>query len=78
MSNLNENTDEEEPEVKNPKLWGIIYLLLGIAGLIYSGYLLANCNQIVPFIGAATGGVLLGALSIFLIVFGYRVIKKDY
>lgn len=70
--------NEEQPEVKHPKLWGIIYIMLGLIGLFFSANLLMNSNEIVPLIGAITGGVLLGALSLFLLVLGYRVLNKDY
>ncbi|HTB05552.1 MAG TPA: hypothetical protein VK806_01280 [Bacteroidia bacterium] len=78
MNTSNENNSNEEPEVKKPKFWGTIYFILGIVGLICSIYILWNCTNMVPLAGAATGGILLGALSILLIVFGYRVINKDY
>ena len=77
MNTINENSNEE-PEVKKPKFWGGLYVALGIGGLAYAAYLLINCRDIVPLIGAITAGVLIGALSIFMIVLGYRVIKRDY
>jgi len=77
MNTINENSNEE-PEVKKPKLWGTLYVILGIGGLAYAAYLLINCRDIVPLVGAMTAGVLIGVLSIFMIALGYRVIKRDY
>ena len=78
MNNSDKEINNEEPEEKKPKLWGAIYIVFGVVGLGFSAHIIINCNEITPLFGAITGGVLLGALSIFLIAFGYRVIKRDY
>ena len=78
MNAVNENNNDKEPEVKKPKFWGTLFIISGIGGLTYATYLLINCSNMVPMIGVIISGVLIGALSIFMIVLGYRVIKHDY
>ncbi len=78
MSNTDQNNRSDESEEKSAKIWGAIYICLGIIGLVFSAYLLINCGEITPLIGAIIGGVLFGVLSILVIIFGYRVIKRDF
>jgi hypothetical protein len=69
----------EDPEENKPRLWGFFYLILGISCLAFSIYtVLYDLESIVPLYGTVMTGVLLGALSIFIIIFGYRIIKRDY
>lgn len=77
-----DKTPEEEidliRDVKRPKLWGFICLLVGIIGLgtsLYSGYY--DMYNIVPLFGTVIAGVLIAALSILIIIYGYRLLKKD-
>jgi hypothetical protein len=70
---------ENDPEEKRPKFWGTFYLVLGIGCLAFSLYsIVYNFKSIVPLYGTQMTGALLGVLSIFMIIFGYRIIKKDY
>jgi len=69
---------EEEGEQKSPKLWGFFYFILGITGLAFSIYTLINSFGMVPLYGTATASLLIGALSILFVFYGYRVIKRDY
>jgi membrane protein implicated in regulation of membrane protease activity len=53
-------------------------MLAGITGLttsIYSGYY--DMYNIVPLFGTVIAGVLIAALSILMIVYGYRLFKRD-
>jgi hypothetical protein len=83
MDNSEKNNAPEDDidlarDVKRPKLWGFIYLILGIIGLatsLYSGYY--DLNNIVPLFGTVVAGVLIAALSILIIIYGYRLIRKD-
>jgi hypothetical protein len=69
----------EKPEDKKPRGWGFFYLLLGLACLGFAIYIvLYDLESIVPLYGTVMTGVLLGALSIFVIIFGYRIIRRDY
>lgn len=77
MSNPN-NKSEEEPEEKKPKFWGTIYILLGILGIAFSTYELIHSIGMVPLYGTVTTAILVGVLSILIIIYGYRVIKRDY
>jgi len=78
MGNSNENKKEEEPEEKHPRLWGVIYILIGIDGLAFSIYALISSLGMVPLYGTVTAGVLIGLLSIIIIMYGYRVFNRDY
>jgi hypothetical protein len=78
MVNSNENNKHEEPEEKHPKLWGIIYILIGINGLTFSVFALVHSLGMVPLFGTVTAGMLIGLLSIVIIIYGYRVFKRDY
>jgi hypothetical protein len=63
---------------KRPKVWGVFFMLAGITGLttsIYSGYY--DMYNIVPLFGTVIAGVLIAALSILMIVYGYRLFKRD-
>ncbi|MGP8216927.1 MAG: hypothetical protein ACLQQ4_15275 [Bacteroidia bacterium] len=78
----NTPTSSENDKTKSGKKQrqcGGVYIILGIIGLAFSiysvGYDLLN---IVPLYGTVMAGVLIGALSILIIVFGYRIIKRDY
>jgi hypothetical protein len=78
MEKEDEKNDLDSPEVRNPKRWGIFYIVLGIAGLCFSISIVLKSSDIVPLVGAVTSGALLGVLSLFMIILGYRVLKKDY
>jgi len=78
MDKEDEKNDQDAPEVRNPKRWGIFYIVLGIAGLCFSVSIVLKSSDIVPLVGAVTSGALLGVLSLFMIILGYRVLKKDY
>lgn len=72
------NVPDLEKGVKRPRLWGSFYLILGIAGLgasLYSGYY--DLQNIVPLFGTVIAGVLTCAISILIILYGYRMIRKD-
>jgi len=73
-SNINVGQDN-----KWSVLWGPFYFILGIAGLCISGYaLLHDFGNIVPLFGTVMAGVLTGALSILVILYGYRIIRRDF
>ncbi len=78
MSNPEQNTSNETEEERRSKIWGAIYIILGIVGLAFSVYFLLNCSEMAPLIGAIGGVVFFVLLSILVIIFGYRVINKDY
>ncbi|HTB31502.1 MAG TPA: hypothetical protein VK808_05720 [Bacteroidia bacterium] len=78
MVNSNENNKNEEPEEKHPRLWGIIYMLIGINGLAFAVYALLRSLSMVPLFGTVTAGVLIGLLSFIIIIYGYRVFNRDY
>lgn len=78
MDNSNSTKQDEEPEEKSPRLWGVIYILIGINGLAFSVYALIQSLGMVPLYGTVTAGVLIGLLSIIIIIYGYRVFKRDY
>ena len=68
-----------DPDFKRPKLWGTFYLLLGLLGLGFAVYsIFYDIKNIVPLYGTVMAGALIGALSLLIIIFGYRIIKKDY
>jgi|GEM_PF-1232976 hypothetical protein len=69
---------DTEPEQKRPKFWGTVYILLGMISLAFSVYSLINSFGTVPLYGTVTASVLIGALGIFLIIYGYRILKRDY
>lgn len=72
------NELNDAPERKKPKLWGTIYFILGIGSLTFSIATLIHSFGMVPLYGTVTAAVLIGALGIFLIIYGYRIIRKDY
>lgn len=78
MDNSNENKNGKESEPKNPRLLGVIYMLLGVTGLCFSSFALVHSLETVPLYGTVTAGSLIGLLSILIIFYGYRVFKKDY
>lgn len=78
MGNSNEKKKDEEPEEKNPRLWGVIYIVIGINGLVFSGYALIDSLSMVPLFGTVTAGMLIGLLSIIIILYGYRIFNRDY
>jgi hypothetical protein len=78
MNNSDNNVDKEGPEEKRPKLWGAIYMLLGVIGLAFSAYELLNSIGMVPLYGTVTTASLAGVLSILIIIYGYRVMNRDY
>jgi len=73
-----ESDIDDEAERKHPVLWGVAYIILGLLGLCFSAYTLLGSFGIVPLYGAVTAGVLVGVISLLLIAYGYRVIRKDY
>lgn len=76
-SDSKDDLDMDE-DTKRPKLWGPFYLIIGFAGLIFSGYsVFHSLDKLVPLYGTAMTGVLIGAISLLLIVYGYRVIRRD-
>ncbi len=75
--NKNDNPDNT-PDIKKPTLWGVIYFILGITGLAFSIYGVVNCiDTTVPLFGTVIAGVLVGALSIFIIIYGVRVMERE-
>jgi hypothetical protein len=78
MGNSNSTKKGEEPEEKNPRLWGVIYIVIGVCGLAFSGYALIDSLSMVPLFGTVTAGMLIGLLSIIIIIYGYRVFKRNY
>jgi hypothetical protein len=73
-----DNELNDAPETKKPKLWGAIYLILGIGSLTFAIATLIHSFGMVPLYGTVTAAVLVGALGIFLIIYGYRIFRKDY
>jgi polyferredoxin len=74
----NSNEKDKEPEEKNPRFWGIIYILIGITGLAFSVYALIYSIGMIPLYGTVTAGVLIGLLSIIIIIYGYGVFNRNY
>jgi hypothetical protein len=82
---MNNSEKDKVPDVadldkgdKRPKMWGSFYLITGIIGLgvsIYSGFY--DFKNIVPLFGTVIAGVLIAALSILMIIYGFRLFKKD-
>ncbi len=63
----------------HPKLLGSLYILLGLIGLVFAGYsLLNNRPDIFPMFGTAISGAFIGALSVVILIYGYRVFRKDF
>ncbi len=63
---------------KRPKFLGSVYIIIGILGLaatLYSGYY--DLYNIVPLFGTVVAGILTGAVSVLIIAYGYRMIRKD-
>jgi hypothetical protein len=73
----NSNVNKDTPK-KSPKLWGTIYIIFGMMGLASALYLIMHSEEIGPMLPTILAGSLLGALSIVAIVFGYRVMNKDF
>ena len=59
-------------------LWGAFYIILGVIGLLGSVYAILSGVGIIPLIGTVTIGGFMGLLSIFIIMYGYGIIKKDF
>jgi hypothetical protein len=78
MNNSDENKKDGEREEKSPRLWGVIYIVIGINGLVFSGYALIDSLSMVPLFGTVTAGMLIGLLSIMIILYGIRVFNRDY
>ena len=78
MDNTGNKRNDEDPEEKRPKFWGTIYLLLGVIGIAFSAYELIYSIGMVPLYGTVTTAALVGVLSLLLMIYGYRVIKRDY
>jgi len=58
--------------------WGFVYLVIGIVGLSFSVYsTLYDLLNIVPIYGTVMAGLLIGVLSLFIIIYGVRIIKRD-
>lgn len=73
-----EKSSEKDDGEKNSMLSGIFYFILGLLGLafsIFSGYY--DFENIVPLFGTVIAGILIGALSILIIIYGYRIMRKD-
>jgi len=63
---------------KRPKFWGSVYLIIGIGGLaacLYTGYY--DLYNIVPLFGTVIAGVLIAAISVLIIIYGYRMMRRD-
>jgi len=72
------NEPEKTKESDWSKVWGLIYLMIGIASLCFSIYsIMYDIKNIVPIYGTMIASVLIGALAILVIIYGYRVFKKD-
>jgi hypothetical protein len=78
MNNSDRNTNDEEAAERNPRLWGIIYIIIGVDGLVFSIYALLDSLGMVPLYGTVTAGILIGLMSILIIMFGYKVLRKNY
>ena len=78
MNTSNDKKRDEEPEEKHPRLWGIIYILIGINGLVFSVFALLRSLSMVPLFGTVTAGMLIGLLSIMIIIYWFRVFNRDY
>lgn len=63
---------------KRPKMWGVLCVIAGVIGIaisIYTGFY--DFKNIVPLFGTVMAGVLIAGISILLIIYGYRLLKKD-
>jgi hypothetical protein len=78
MKNPNKNNDNRELKGRNPRLLGLIYILLGITGLCFSLFALVYSLETAPLYSTLTIFSMVSLLSILLILYGYQVIKKDY
>ena len=84
MENSDKNTTPEsdnnidfDDDTKRPNIWGPFYLILGLGSLAFSVYSVYYSVGMVPLYGTVVAGVLIGALSIVVIIFGYRIMKRD-
>ncbi len=89
MDNSENSKSPESSENKNdnfdldigtdrPVLWGSFCFILGLLGLafsIFSGYY--DFENSIPLFGTVIAGILIGAISILIIIYGYRVMRKD-
>ena len=74
----NDKTPELDQGDKRPKMWGVLYLVAGITGIcisIYSGFY--DLKNIVPLFGSVVAGILVAALSILMMIYGYRLLRRD-
>lgn len=70
--------DDFDLEPRRPNIWGPFYLVLGIGGLLFSIFSLwHHIAGIVPLYGTIMTSVLIGAISLLMLVYGYRVMKRD-
>lgn len=73
------STNNKKPFRLHPKLLGAVYIMLGIIGLGFAFLtLFSNLKDIYPVFGATISGAFVGALSVLILIYGYRVFSKDY
>ncbi len=70
-------SNKNKPEDEKTTLFGLFYFMLGIIGLASSGYALVYNLESIPIFETVIAGVLISALSILVINYGYRVIRRD-
>lgn len=67
-----------EKDSRRSKIWGSFYLILGIGGLVFSIFSLwHDIGGIVPLYGTVMASILVGAISLLILIYGYRVIRRD-
>jgi hypothetical protein len=59
-------------------LWGALYIIYGIAGIIISILAIKSGFGIVEVIGPVIAGAFIGIISVFLMIYGYRLIKFNW
>jgi hypothetical protein len=80
MENAEKNTTPDidiDEDTKRPNVWGPFYLIIGLMGLAFSAYAIIHSIGMVPLYGTVVAGVLIGLLSIVIIIYGYRIMKRD-
>ena len=70
---------EEDRANRLSMLWGLLYLILGLMGILISIFSVAyNLENIVTQSANLIAGAFTGILSVLIILYGYRIMKKNY
>lgn len=72
-------TEKKKKDIMHPKVLGTIYIALGILGIAFAAVsIFFDIKDIFPLFGTVLSGAFVGALSILVLIYGYRVFRKDY